>query len=124
MTYHFAKHAHMGFAYLTITLFVVRFLLFKFQPKLKAVKLLKILPHIIDTALLGLAIYLCVLLKIYPIQTDWISAKVIALVLYIVFGVVAIRKQSTPAFIAALASFAYLLGVAKTHQIVSWFALF
>ena len=123
MDYLTAKHAHMGFAYLTIIFFIIRFILFKFSSKFKQIKLFKILPHVIDTMLLALAIYLCYLLKIYPPQVDWLTAKVVGLLLYIAFGMIAIKRGSFIGLIAAVLTFAYILGVAKTHQVISWFAL-
>jgi len=123
MDYSAIKHAHIGIAYLSILLFIIRFALFKFKPVLKSNKLLKILPHVIDTFLLIFAIWLCTIISQYPLTDHWLTAKVIGLVGYIAFGTIAIKQGKTWAFIAALVSFAYIFGAAKSHSALSFFSL-
>lgn len=84
-------------------------------------KLIRILPHIIDTGLLVTAIAVLISLEISP-MTDWVLAKIIALVAYIFLGVMAFRIAKTQKaklvyWLLALAVFVYILGVAKTHSI-------
>lgn len=122
MDYSAIKHSHMGIAYLSLMFFIIRFALFYFQPKLRSNKLLKILPHVLDTALLAFAIWLCVLIGQYPGTDHWLSAKVVALLAYIGLGVVAIKRGKVWAFLAAIAVFAYIMGVAKTHSPLSFFS--
>ncbi len=124
MDYSAIKHAHIGIAYLSILLFIIRFALFKFKPVLKSNKLLKILPHVIDTFLLVFAIWLCTIISQYPLTDHWLTAKVIGLVGYIAFGTIAIKQGKTWAFVAALVSFAYIFGAAKTHSALSFFSQF
>ena len=124
MDYSALKHAHIGIAYLSILLFIIRFALFKFKPAFKSNKLLKILPHIIDTFLLIFAIWLCTIISQYPLTDHWLTAKVIGLVGYIVFGTIAIKQGKTWAFIASLVSFAYIFSAAKTHSALSFFSHF
>src|SRR5690554_1653358 len=87
MDYSALKHSHAGLAYLTVILFVVRFALFYVSPKWRSNKVLKIVPHIIDTLLLVFAIMLCIELSQYPLVNGWLTAKVIGLLAYIGFGV-------------------------------------
>ncbi|MBA35204.1 MAG: regulator SirB [Oleispira sp.] len=124
MDYSALKHSHVGLAYLSILLFIIRFALFKFKPTLKSNKLLKILPHIIDTFLLIFAIWLCTIISQYPLTDHWLTAKVIGLVGYIAFGVIAIKQGKNWAFVAALVSFAYIFSAAKTHSALSFFSHF
>ncbi|MFT5138265.1 MAG: putative membrane protein SirB2 [Arenicella sp.] len=124
MDYSALKHSHIGIAYLSILLFIIRFALFKFKPALKSNKLLKILPHIIDTFLLIFAVWLCTIISQYPLTDHWLTAKVIGLVGYIGFGTIAIKQGKTWAFVAALVSFAYIFGAAKTHSALSFFSQF
>jgi uncharacterized membrane protein SirB2 len=61
-----------------------------------------------------------------PAQS-WILAKIIALVLYIGVGTVAIKRGKTPqtrgiASLLAIAIFAYIVGVAIRHDPMSWLA--
>ncbi len=124
MDYSILKHSHAGLAYLTILLFVGRFLLFYFYPVWRRNRVIKILPHVLDTLLLVFAILLCIRIAQYPLTDSWLTAKVIGLIAYIGFGSVAIKRASRRAFFAALLSYLYVLGVARTHDVVSWLAMF
>lgn len=124
MDYSALKHSHVGLAYLSILFFILRFALFKFKPKFKSNKLLKILPHIIDTFLLVFAIWLCTIISQYPLTDHWLTAKVLGLVGYIGFGTIAIKRGKNWAFVAALASFAYIFSAAKTHSALSFLSHF
>ena len=82
----------------------------------------KIAPHIIDTILLVSAIALVIWSHQYPGQLAWLSAKTVALVLYIGFGMVALKRGPTlriraVAFAAALLTFAYIVAVATTRDL-------
>lgn len=122
MDYLTVKSAHSGMAYLSGLLFFLRFWLFYFYPKYKNNKVLKILPHIIDTLLLSFAIWLLVILSLSPVDHLWVMAKILALIVYIGLGVVAIKKQKTWAFFSALAVYIYIVGVAHQHHALSWWA--
>lgn len=125
MGYVALKHSHAALAYLTVVLFVVRFALFYVSPVQRRNKILKVLPHLIDTLLLVFAIWLCIVLQQYPIVNGWLTAKVIGLLAYVGFGVVAIRRASKTAFVCALLSYFYILGVAHSmpHTPWSWLSL-
>jgi len=123
MDYSALKPSHAGLAYLSIMLFVIRFGLFYFAPHWRRNKLLKIVPHVIDTLLLVFAVMLCIQISQYPLTHHWLTAKVLALLAYIGFGVVAIKRASRPAFAGAVLSFVYMLGVAKTKSVLSWLVL-
>lgn len=81
----------------------------------------KILPHVNDTLLLACAIVLMVQIQQYPFVHAWLTAKVVALVLYIVAGTVAIKRGKTKsirsaAFCFALFCYFYMLSVAFNHH--------
>lgn len=122
MDYLAIKHSHMGIAYLSLLLFIARFALFYAKPAMRNNKLLKVLPHIIDSFLLGFAIWLCVLISQYPGTSLWLTAKVAGLLAYIALGTVAIKQGKVWAFIAALVTFVYIIGVAKSHSVLSFFS--
>ena len=91
-----------------------------------ALKPLRILPHVIDTLLLGCAIALVVMGGWPVLQSPWLLAKLAGLVLYIVLGTIALRRGKTKqtrliAFICALATVLYILLVAKTKMVVPFF---
>jgi len=71
--------------------------------------------HVIDTVLLASALWLA--WQLGRDAAPWIAAKVVALLLYIVLGSIALRRGRTPgiriaAFFAALATFGYIVSVA------------
>jgi uncharacterized membrane protein SirB2 len=81
----------------------------------------RIAPHLVDTLLLASAVTLAVWSGQYPFAQNWLSAKLIALVGYIVLGAIALKRGRTRtvrtcAFIGALALFGYIVAVAVTKQ--------
>jgi uncharacterized membrane protein SirB2 len=57
----------------------------------------------------------------YPFVQSWLSAKVIALVIYILLGMVALkrgrsRKVRITAWLLAIVTFAYIVAVAMTRS--------
>lgn len=129
MPYVAIKHAHMMFAIISITLFMLRAWLAVPSPARIKSKLLKILPHIIDTLLLAMGVWLAILSKQIPFDNSpWLTAKVIGLVLYIVVGTIAIKRGKTRnqrliATVASIAIFAYIYGAAVSKSPLSWLAL-
>lgn len=121
MNYLAVKHVHMTCAALSISFFFVRGLwMMAGSPRLQQ-RWVKIAPHIIDTLLLVSAITLAVLSSQYPFAQAWLTAKVFALIAYIVLGTIALKRGKSKsvriaAFIAALATFGYIVLVALTRQ--------
>jgi uncharacterized membrane protein SirB2 len=81
----------------------------------------KIVPHIVDTILIVSAISLAFSIHQYPFAEDWLTAKVIALLLYIGLGFVALRYGPSKtirlsAWILAQMVFAYIVLVAMNHS--------
>jgi uncharacterized membrane protein SirB2 len=88
-------------------------------------KFIKIAPHIIDTLLLASAIGLMVVLSQYPVVNSWLSAKVVALVAYIVLGTMALKGQKNSlqrfGFLAlALMCIGYMASVAISKNPMPW----
>lgn len=119
MSYLTLMHAHAGLAYLTLLLFVLRFVLFSVSPKWRSNKVLKVLPHVIDATLLFFALAMLFSAS-FALGHAWATAKVLGLLAYIGFGVMAIRKGKFWGFVGALVSYAYVLGVAKSKDVLSW----
>jgi len=81
----------------------------------------RVLPHIVDTLLLGSALLMVFWSRQYPFVQPWLTAKVLALVAYIGLGTVALKRGKTKVvrrwtFMAALATFAYIMAVALTRR--------
>lgn len=121
MPYIALKHLHITFAALSGLLFLVRGIwMLRASPRLQQ-PWVKIVPHVADTLLLASAIGLAVWSHQYPGQMPWLTAKVVALVAYIVLGAVALKRGRTKgirttAFVGALACFAYIVAVALTKN--------
>lgn len=119
--YMMAKHLHLTAVGLSILFFVFRFIWSQFDASALSKKWVKILPHIIDTVLLASAIWLCIILSQYPFVNAWLTFKVIGVVLYIVFGLFALKKTKTTLgkwsfFVAALGVLMATAMVAVTKQ--------
>lgn len=129
MSYMALKHAHMMFALISIVLFMLRAWIAVPSPARIKSKVLKVLPHIIDTLLLILGIWLAVMMKYNPLgNSPWLAAKIIGVVLYIIVGTIAIKRGKTAqqrliATIASIAIFAYIYGAAVAKSPLSWLAL-
>jgi uncharacterized membrane protein SirB2 len=120
--YYFAlKSLHVAAVATSIGLFLVRAgLSLAGSARLQA-GFLRIAPHVVDTVLLASAVLLTLILQQYPFVNGWLTAKLLALVAYVVFGSIAIRRGRTPAIRAialgaALLTVAYILGTALHHD--------
>ena len=122
MNYLFLKHAHAGFAYLTVTLFALRGLMMLYRPAWLNKRAMRILPHVIDTLLLSCAIGMLIVADLNPFIVPWLLAKIIALLLYIVLGTIALKRGKTRrsriiALVLALLTVIYIIAVAKTKLV-------
>ncbi|MFT0546599.1 SirB2 family protein [Allopusillimonas ginsengisoli] len=124
MNYLLIKHVHVTAVTLSILLFVLRsYWSVIGSDKLKS-KIVRILPHIIDTILLVAGVTLAAVIG--PEQ-PWILAKIVGLLFYIGVGTVAIKRGKTPksraiAAVIAVVIFIYIIGIAMSHNPLSWFA--
>ncbi|WP_415889516.1 SirB2 family protein [Neptuniibacter sp. SY11_33] len=119
------KHIHLTCIALSLVLFLLRGGLALFCPEKLEKRWLKIVPHIIDTALLVSALTLAVMIEQYPFVHHWLTAKVIALVVYIGLGTIAIKRGKTKAIQAtslagALLAFIYIAAVAVSKSPMPW----
>ncbi|WP_416138491.1 SirB2 family protein [Halomonas sp. HK25] len=125
--YFLIKHLHITTATLSLLFFMLRaWWSVRESPWLQR-RWVKVLPHINDTLLLSLGVLLMVMLKMWPQQHPWLAAKLIALLVYIGLGTLAIKRGRSPAVrgvaaLAAVATFAYMLGVALHNSPLSWLA--
>jgi uncharacterized membrane protein SirB2 len=123
MTYLAVKHLHMACAALTGALFLLRGAwMLADSPQLQR-RWVRIVPHVIDTVLLASALVMVVWSRQYPFAQNWLTAKLLALIVYIGLGTVALKRGNTKrvratAFIGALLVFAYIVKVAVTRQVV------
>jgi uncharacterized membrane protein SirB2 len=121
LDYFTLKHFHMACAAVSGSLFLLRGMwMLRDSPRLQ-LRWVRTAPHVVDTLLLASAITLAVWSGQYPGAQDWLSAKVIALVAYIVLGAIALKRGRTKtvrtwALAGALLVFGYIVAVAVTKQ--------
>ena len=123
--YFVLKQLHIASAIASLGLFVVRGLLMLGDSAASRGRGWRIAPHVVDTLLLLAGVGLAYSLHQVPGASPWLTAKLLALVLYIVLGSIALKRGRTKpiraaAFAAALAVFAYIVGVAMNKSPWSW----
>lgn len=120
ISYTALKTAHVIFAVLSGGGFLFRgWWMLRDSPLLRH-PLTRILPHANDSLLLTTAIWMVLWSRQYPLAQDWLTAKLVALLFYIVLGSFALKRGRTrpirvSAFIGAVLVFAYIVAVARTR---------
>ena len=124
--YVLAKNIHVTCVLLTFSFFVVRGVWMIADSDLLRRSWARWIPPVIDTCLLASAIVLAVLLQQYPFVDAWLTAKVVALFVYIGLGMLALtygrtRRVRIGSWIAAQLCFSYIVAVAVTkNPLVLW----
>jgi uncharacterized membrane protein SirB2 len=126
--YETLKLVHVGTAILTISGFILRSYWMSTGSSKLQLKAVRILPHIVDTVFLLSGIALIVTLNLPVLSQNWLLMKFVALVAYIVLGAIALGRgktmqSRTTSFVLALATFAYIAGVALSKSTASWFVI-
>jgi uncharacterized membrane protein SirB2 len=121
MNYLLLKHFHMTCAALSGGFFLIRGTWMLAGSALLERRWVRTAPHIVDSLLLASAIGLAAWSHQYPGQMPWLTAKVVALVVYIVLGAVALKYGRTKgirtaALVGALATFGYIVATAVTKN--------
>ncbi|MBT0587320.1 SirB2 family protein [Alteromonas oceanisediminis] len=119
--YMMMKHLHLTAIVISISLFILRFIWLQMGSAQRHKKWVKVVPHIIDTVLLGSAIALCIILSQYPFVHGWVTFKLFGVIAYIVTGLWALKwAASRPAqwlaFACALVVLALTAKVALMKQ--------
>ncbi|MGW8182807.1 MAG: SirB2 family protein [Burkholderiales bacterium] len=123
MDFALVKYLHVSCAALSYAGFVARGILMMRAAPMLRTPWIRIVPHIVDTVLLASAIALAVMSQRYPFVEPWLTAKVLALLVYIGVGTVALRRGRTrrgriTAWIIAQLVFIYIAAVAVTRSVV------
>lgn len=119
--YQIIKYIHVITAVVSISGFFLRGVWMVRQSPMLQKRPVKVIPHVNDTLLLVSALIMVFMSAQYPFVADWLSAKVIGLVVYILLGMVALKWGATPgirvtAWLLALLTFAYIVSVALTRS--------
>jgi uncharacterized membrane protein SirB2 len=120
-SYLIVKSLHVLCAALTAASFTTRGIWMWRESPLLQRRWVRVVPHVVDTVLLGSAVALVLITHQYPGPAAWLNAKIAGLILYIVLGSVALRRGRSmrvrrSAFVAALCVLAYIAVVARTRQ--------
>jgi uncharacterized membrane protein SirB2 len=120
MDYLTLKHFHMTFAVFSGGFFLVRGAWSLLGSDMLSRRWVRTLPHLVDSLLLASAIGLAVWSAQYPFQRPWLTAKVVALVAYILLGTLALKGKTrtlrAAGYVGALATFGYIVAVAVTRD--------
>lgn len=119
--YSVIRAIHVGAVALSLAGFAARGVLMLAASPLLQTRFVRVTPHVVDTVLLASAAWLAWFLGQYPFVHGWLTAKVLGLVAYVGFGIMALRggrtKRARAAwFAAALAAAGYVVSVAVTRD--------
>ena len=119
MDYLTLKSLHASSAFVSLALFITRGVWMISAPERLQRRWVKVLPHVVDTVLLGSAVALVWQLGGLAALSaqSWLVAKIVALFAYILLGSIALRRGRTrrvriSAFVAAIVVFGYIVSVA------------
>ncbi len=123
MDYFAIRYLHIACAALSGSLFLVRGIWMLRDSAMLKRRWVRITPHIVDSVLLVSALIMVFLSGQYPFVQGWLTAKVLALLAYIVLGTIALKRGRNKtvrvcAFIAAIAVFAYIVSVALSKRVL------
>lgn len=121
------KTIHITFVALSFTGFFIRGIWMLMDCRLLKKVWVRIVPQVVDTVLLASAIILATQLQVSPFEHSWLAAKIIALLLYIGIGLVALRfgrnkRIRLMAWLLGMVVFLYIASVAFSKSAIGWFA--
>jgi uncharacterized membrane protein SirB2 len=120
MDFPILKAAHVATVALSWLMFFVRGLWMLARSPLLERRWVRVAPHVNDTVLLAAGVWMAVLMRQYPGTHGWLTAKVVALFVYVGLGAVALRRRRLSAWIAAQLVFLYIVAVALTRDPLPW----
>lgn len=120
-TYAWVKALHVACVMLSLAGFAARGALMLAGSPLLNACWVRVAPHVVDTVLLASAAWLAVFLQQYPFVHGWLTAKILGLLAYIGFGMVALKRGRTTrtrtVFLAlAVGAATYVVWVALTRD--------
>jgi uncharacterized membrane protein SirB2 len=122
MSYLALKHIHVTCVLLSGLGFCLRGYWMARESPWRQHRLAGVLPHLVDTLLLGSALSMAWMSNQYPFAQDWLTAKFFALLVYIVLGTVALKRGKNRrvrlwCLGGALLAYFYIVSVAVTRQV-------
>jgi uncharacterized membrane protein SirB2 len=121
MSFLLLKTIHISSAATSYTLFLLRGIWILNGSSIMNQRWVRILPHAVDTLLIASAISLIFSIHRYPLVDNWLTTKVIALLIYIGLGFIAFRfgpnkSVRFSSWILAQLVFIYIVLVAFTRN--------
>lgn len=121
MSYLLLKHLHVTCVVLSGVGFALRASWMLAASPLLQHRLTRSLPHLVDTLLLGSALLMVWMSGQYPFVHGWLTAKVLGLLAYIGFGMMALKRGRTKAVrlrfvVLAVLAYAYIVSVALSRN--------
>ncbi len=95
LMYDIVKHVHITAVMLSILVFISRFILLQFAPRIGNDKILRIVPHVLYTVLLISAVVLCSLIGTYPLVDMWATQKLLGLLAFAIIGLYCTKWAKT-----------------------------
>ena len=120
------KWVHIVTVLCSGSLFLLRGLLVQAgKPRIAMAAPVRYLSYTIDTTLLTAALMLVSVLPSAMFANGWLTAKLILLVVYVILGTFALKRGRTPRartiyYVAALATFVAMYGIARMHNPLGW----
>ncbi|HET7308454.1 MAG TPA: SirB2 family protein [Gammaproteobacteria bacterium] len=121
MIYTSVKLIHMTCVGISVSLFAARGVWVLASGR-RLWRWLRVVPHFIDTLLLASGLTLAFLIRQFPfVNSDWLTAKIIGLIAYIILGMLVFRGSRSRAtrwtiWAMALIVFGYIVSVAITKE--------
>lgn len=121
MSYLLLKHLHIACVVLSGVGFLLRAYWMMIASPLMQQRMTRVLPHIVDSLLLVSAVSMAWMSGQYPLVQPWLTAKLLALLAYIVFGMVALRRGKTRQVrsifvVLSVLTYGYIVTVALHRQ--------
>ena len=123
------KWVHILMVMCSGSLFLLRGVLVQTgKPRFAMAAPVRYLSYSIDTTLLTAALMLLTILPGAVFANGWLTTKLILLVVYVILGTFALKRGRTPRtrtlfFLAALATFVTMYGIARMHSPLGWILL-
>ncbi|WP_312775279.1 SirB2 family protein [Atlantibacter hermannii] len=116
-TYFALKHVHILTAFLSVSLFILRYW-WQYRGSAMSIKRwVRIVPHVNDTLLLGTGVALVLITHFYPFtpQGAWLTEKLFGVIIYIVLGFIALGRRPRSQQVRWIA---FLLGLVVIYIVI------
>lgn len=116
-TYFALKHVHILTAFLSVSLFILRYWWQYRGSAMSTKRWVRIVPHVNDTLLLVTGVALMMITHFYPFtpQGAWLTEKLFGVIIYIVLGFIALGRRPRSQQVRWIA---FLLGLVVIYIVI------